>query len=446
MLSSTTAWSVITGLVVIILIFDGIVTNLPFYDLQSRNTLAFQLIFAVEVLVCSFCQIIYLKIIKRKYEINPTVGHFKRYANITYYLVSVTQYLIIILLLLMVLEVGILNQYHTMMLLTQTLLSLGLSVVLSSLLAFRLFLWIRYKGDYLIAAYCIAATLISINSLFIAVFMISELQNKHMLIDPSFSFGNSQLVSNDLHQIQLSTSFISFIALWIASTLLLRRQRRKWGIIKFFIIISIPLVYYLGVIQLILSTLLVQYHILSSIESYTFNVINSILTRPVGGVMFGVAFWMVGRSVSDVKISDYMKISSIGIMLLSISNQDAGIYLLPYPPFGLPTITFAGISSYLLFVGIYYSSISISIDTQLRKTVESSVDEQFKFVSKMGRSQMENEIENRVKGVTRRLAIILEENSGIETKLENTEIEEYIKIVLNEKERMSKRNNHFGDK
>src|SRR5262249_16075069 len=133
-------------------------------------------------------------------------------------------------------------------------------------------------------------------------------------------------------------------------------------------------------------------------------------------------------------------------MLLSISNQDAGVYLLPYPPFGLPTITFVGISSYLLFVGIYYSSISISIDTQLRRTIESSVDDQIKFVSKMGRSQMENEIENRVKGVTIRLAKILEENSGIETKLENKEIEDYIKIVLNEKERMLKRNNHFRDK
>jgi hypothetical protein len=96
---------------------------------------------------------------------------------------------------------------------------------------------------------------------------------------------------------------------------------------------------------------------------------------------------MVGRSLSDKKISDYMKLSAIGITLLSISNQDAGIYLLPYPPFGLPTITFLGISSYLLFVGIYYSSISISINNELRKTIESSVEEQFRFVSKIGKSR-----------------------------------------------------------
>ena len=162
------------------------------------------------------------------------------------------------------------------------------------------------------------------------------------------------------------------------------------------------------------------------------------MTKPVGGLLFGIAFWMVGRSVSDEGISDYMKLSAIGIMLLSISNQDSGIYLLPYPPFGLPTVTFVGLSSYLLYVGIYYSSVSISINTELRKRIESSVEEQFKFVSKIGKSQMENEIANRVKAITKRSAKILEEDSGIQTQLEDSEIEEYVKFVVTEREKMIK--------
>ena len=154
---------------------------------------------------------------------------------------------------------------------------------------------------------------------------------------------------------------------------------------------------------------------------------------------------MVGRGISDKKISNYMQLSAIGIMLLSISNQDAGLYLLPYPPFGLPTITFAGISSYLSFVGIYYTSISVSMNTELRKTIENSVEEQFKFVSKIGRSQMEKEIESRVKATTKRLAKILEENSGIEAPVENKDIEEYVRLVVKEKEKMLKGKNHPND-
>ena len=202
MISSTTAWSVMTGLIVIILIFDGIMTNFPFYDLQSRSALTFQIFFAAEVLTCALCQIIYLKIIKKKYEVNPIIGHFRKYSNITYYVISVTQYLIIALLLVILLEIQILNQYHTFVLLIQILMSILLSSGISALLAFRLLLWIKQRGDYLIIAYAATAVLISINSIFIAIFMSLELQGKPMVIDPSIFYSNYQIINYDLHQIQ----------------------------------------------------------------------------------------------------------------------------------------------------------------------------------------------------------------------------------------------------
>ena len=444
-LSSTTTWSVVTGLVVIILIFDGVVTNLPSYDLQSRQSLAIRLFFAVEVLICALSQVIYLRIIKRKYSINPTIGYFRRYADITYYIVSVTQYLIIALLIVTVLEVEILSQYHTILVLILILLSLSLSAGLSALLAFRFLLWIKYKRDYLIIAYTASAILISVNSIFIALFMSLEMQGKPMLIEPSFFYTNTEIIYYDIHQVQSNISFASFVSLWIASTLLLRRYRRKWGAVKFYLIISIPLVYYLGVLQVALSNVLVHYNLLNMFQSYTFNVVNSILTKPVGGMLFGVAFWMVGRSVKDKNISDYMKFSAFGIILLSVSNQDSGLYLLPYPPFGLPTITFVGISSYMLFVGIYYSSISVSLNTEVRKSIDKSVEQEFEFVSKIGISQMEHEIESRVKEITKRSARTLEENSGVEVSLENEDIKEYIKLVIKEKEKMFRGKNHQND-
>ena len=153
LISNTAVWLGMTGLVVIILIFDGIVTNLPFYDLQNRQALGIQLFFVVEVLICALCQIIYLKIIRRKYDSNPVVGHLRRYSDLTYYAVSIIQYLIIALLLVTLLEFAILSQYHTTILLIQILLSLCLSVGISSLLAFRFLIWIKYRRDYLIIAY-----------------------------------------------------------------------------------------------------------------------------------------------------------------------------------------------------------------------------------------------------------------------------------------------------
>jgi hypothetical protein len=111
-----------------------------------------------------------------------------------------------------------------------------------------------------------------------------------------------------------------------------KKSKKEMGSYIILYIISVPFVYYLGILQLVLSWILLQNHILNQVDSYAFNVVNSILTKPVGGVLFGVAFWMVGKGISDKNIRDYMKLSAIGIMLLSMSNQDAGIYHLPYPP------------------------------------------------------------------------------------------------------------------
>jgi hypothetical protein len=272
-LSNTITWSIVTSIVIIILIFDGVVTNLPSYNLQSRQSLAAQFFFIAEVLICAFIQFVYLRIIKQKYDMNPTKGHFKKYSDIIYYVVILTQYIIIALLLLTLLEVEILVQYHTVVLLLQILMSLLLSAGLSGILAFRFLLWIKNKRDYLIIAYTAAAIMISINSIFIALFMSLEMEAKPVIIQPFVFWSNYQLVNYDLHQIQSNILFASFVALWLASTLLLRGQKKKWGGIKFYLIISFPLVYYLGVVQLVLSTILTQHDNLNAVDRYTFNVI-----------------------------------------------------------------------------------------------------------------------------------------------------------------------------
>ena len=71
----------------------------------------------------------------------------------------------------------------------------------------------------------------------------------------------------------------------------------------------------------------------------------------------------------------------------------------------------------------------------MRKSIDKSVEQEFEFVSKIGISQMEHEIQSRVKEITKRSARTLEENSGVEVSLENEDIEEYIKLVIKEKEK-----------
>jgi len=444
--SNPSSLALVTGFVVIFLVLDGVITNLPFYDSQSQQSLNVALFFAVEAFFCSVSQIMYLRIIKKKYSINSAVGHFKRSADIIYSVVSIIQYLIIALLIVTVLQIEILKQYNTIIVFALVLLSLFLSVSLSALLAFRFLLWVKYKRYYITVAYTVAAILLTINSSFVILFMSLEMQGKHDIIDSSRqSITNTSVRNYDIRQFQANLSFASFVSLWVASIFLLRQYTKKWGAIKFYAIISIPLVYYLGILQLAFSNLLIHLHQMDILQIYTFNTVNSILTKPVGGILFGVAFWLMGSRINVKNISDYLKISAIGIILLSISNQDAGLYLLPYPPFGLPTITFVGISSYMLFIGLYYSAISISLNAELRKSIEKSVEQEFSFISEIGLSQMEHDIQTRVKTITKRSAKTLEEDSGVQVSMESEEIDEYIMLVIKEKGKMLSRGSRNKD-
>lgn len=55
--------------------------------------------------------------------------------------------------------------------------------------------------------------------------------------------------------------------------------------------------------------------------------------------------------------------------LLFVSNQPTGLILLPYPLFGLVTICLIGLASYLLYLGIYSSTLSVSENSRLRQTI-----------------------------------------------------------------------------
>ena len=87
----------------------------------------------------------------------------------------------------------------------------------------------------------------------------------------------------------------------------------------------------------------------------------------------------------------------------------------------------------------------MSLNTEVRKSIDKSVEQEFEFVSKIGISQMEHEILSRVKEITKRSPRTLEETSGVEVSLENEDIEEYIKLVIKEKENMLRGKNHQDD-
>jgi hypothetical protein len=148
--------------------------------------------------------------------------------------------------------------------------------------------------------------------------------------------------------------------------------------------------------------------------------------------MFAIPYFLVSRKIDDPKVRNYLKLASIDVILLFLSIQVSSLPILPYPPFGVISISFLGLSSYLILVGIYGSAISVSEDFMLRKSIRKLVIKETRLVDSIATAEMEQEIQNKVILTTKRLSDKVRKETGIESTLNDEDLKRYCKEVLAE--------------
>jgi hypothetical protein len=78
------------------------------------------------------------------------------------------------------------------------------------------------------------------------------------------------------------------------------------------------------------------------------------LSKPIGGLVFGVTFWNISKIMSyERNIRTYMIISGFGIFLIFAANQAIVQIVSPYSSFGHSSITVLNIATFLMLLGIY---------------------------------------------------------------------------------------------
>jgi hypothetical protein len=151
-----------------------------------------------------------------------------------------------------------------------------------------------------------------------------------------------------------------------------------------------------------------------------------------GGILFGVAFKIIANRVpSDSNVRDYLMISAYGFILLAISSQTT-LIASSYPPIGLATLTFYGLSAYLVLVGLYSTAISVSHDVELRRSIAKSATEQSNLIPGIATAQMHVELQNRVMAVEKKHQDTLMKNTGVQPSLTEEEMKAYLEQVLSE--------------
>jgi hypothetical protein len=238
-----------------------------------------------------------------------------------------------------------------------------------------------------------------------------------------------------LDSVYTISSVLSFVSIWITTAILMNYYRDKLIInaVMYWIILSIPLVYFLinYFYQFIFAGLLISYLTVDPIAVSILLTAFLSLSKPIGGLTFAVSFWNTSRVVGYEKnMKAYMIISGWGILLLFGANQAVAQTLGPYPPFGLATITVLIVAAYLMLLGIYNSATLVSANINLRKSIYEHTTES-RLLYQIGQAEMEKEIRKTVAEITQ-AKDRLEESTDTSFELDEKELEKYLDQVIRE--------------
>jgi hypothetical protein len=350
--------------------------------------------------------------------------------------VSIIQYALIAIFASIILEMLFTSSYNVLFIEIVIWMNYILAIALLGFLAQRFLSWYMSNHNPVVLAYSLAIIMISINAVFTLLYVTNELAFNYSgvtIIEPNLTpvatYGSVYDIFNAGYVI---TSVMSFVITWAATVLLLHNYSRNLGRAKYWILVSIPLVYFLSQFQPLFLNVFEPFRLS---EPILFGVVYTLFfsaTVPAGGILFGIAFWSVARNIHSNKVKQYMMISAYGMMLLFSSNQASGLVLMPYPPFGLVTVSFFGLASYLLLIGIYSSAISVAEDSNLRSSIRSFALKESRLLDSIGMAQMEQEIEKRVITLTKRTQDRMAEETGIKSSLTEEDMKEYLEEVIRE--------------
>jgi hypothetical protein len=432
-----------TGIfIIIIFIITAIIVDTSIVSIATsagglRSSVSDIALFTFMVFVFAVGQYVILAFVKQGYKDKEgKIGGLKHHGlDLIDKAVTITQYALIAILFSTILQMSFMSSYHIFTLKATIFISYGLSFILLALLAKRFFSWFKLNHNLVVLAYALAISMISINAAITIIYTNTQLNEntQQAYIRPVRSLTGSITTADVIYgSAYVLTSVLSFILTWIAAVLLLRHYSRKLGMTKYWIIVSIPLAYFLSQFQ---PLFLYSFADLRLSNPVLFGIIYNLIfsiSKPAGGVLFGIAFWSVAKSLTSKTVKSYMMISAYGMMLLFTVNQPTGLTLVPYPPFGLTSICFMVLASYLVTLGVYSSATSVSEDSRLRQTIRKIALRESQFLDVIGTAQMEQELQRRVIAIYAKTKNSMLNETGISSSIDENDIKSYLQEIVEE--------------
>jgi hypothetical protein len=353
--------------------------------------------------------------------------------DLTYSIISIAQFVLVGILAFIILQIIIAQQYSIMTLYASHVISYGLWIVTLGLLAKAFFSWYRLSSKnvmvLILALSMIAYVVNGITGLTSYFDMLT--QQKPVVTSTDIAYFPDFSIASIGSQIGITTqiaSSIAYVLTWIGTAKLLYPNIKKLGKTKFWTIMGAAMAYYLVSFPLFV---LGYFTPSENIDAMT-NILIFSLGAIFSGVVFGAAFLSVARTLQkESTLRNHMILAAYGFLLFYIAGS-ASAAQAAYPPFGLASVSFTGLSCYLIYSGLYSSAVTVSQDVSLRHSIRKSVTEQSKLLDSIGTAQMEQELQTRVLTIAKKLSGKMEEETGVEVSMTEEDMKEHIEMVRKE--------------
>jgi hypothetical protein len=357
--------------------------------------------------------------------------------------VTITQYVLIAIIAFVIAQILLTTQYNTVMIAAALSISYGLWIVTLALLSRAFLSWLRSpRSNVTVSKSYVMVLILTLSMIAYVVngmtglathLVILQEQQKEVVTSSDVAFFpefDPESLLDQINAVYQISGIVAYVLTWIGTVMLLRPYIHRIGKIKFYAIMGSAMVYYL-----------IQYPLFvlgyfTPTEETDLDAMNNILIFAIAsvfsGIIFGAAFLSVARTLQKGSaIREYMIIAAYGLLLFYVAGS-AQVSQAAYPPFGLASVAFTGLSCYLIYTGLYSSAISVSQDANLRQSIRKSAIKEIKFLENMGSAQMEQELQKRVLTIAKKNSDIMTEDTGVQPSLSEDDMKQYLEEVIRE--------------
>jgi len=362
---------------------------------------------------------------KQPFEIQVESSSFRIIQRIINFMI----FFIVICFLTIIFQILFSEYYDSVFLLLVLLTTNAVNIIAMSIMASKFFTWYQSRRDPTIlifgTMYCIIAITAFVTILFMGAILMGQPEKIDQTIMVTLPVIEQDTIISLLNYLYYYLAVISYVITWIITSLLLKDYVNKIGKLKYWIILSLPIVFYLSQLAVTQFGLFIPQ---DTTDNFTFQMWFLFFYTPsslIGGILFSLPFYLIIKKTKTSKpLENFLRITAYGLILFFAAGS-ATVYHTPYPPYGLLTVAVIGPSSYLIALGVYYSARIISRNRTIVSRMKSS-NKYSQFFASIGSAEMETAMTEIVEQIRKKLPPNeVELSKDIETV--DREIIEYLK-------------------